>query len=231
MKNDMQLVMGPPPSTKVSLIRWHQRLLLVVIPSFALVTVMGSTAEASEYGCKVLLCLSNPSGPMAEDECKPPIKQLYSDLSHKPPKPFPRCEEAKGQTGVTLGTSSFDPCPQGTATLDAGVKAVHVPKSSQANSLEYVWIGDYQITDPDHRKQIHIGIGEGEQVDSGYGAAQKVCVGKFLGTVSLVYRSGDAMVTEKVNTYEAISVLDRINGNPRYIDVEIQGQLHRRVRW
>lgn len=50
------------------------------------------SVQASEYGCKVQLCLSNPGGPREFSECHPSIDKLYDDL--KKGRGFPRCEEA-----------------------------------------------------------------------------------------------------------------------------------------
>ena len=82
-------------------------------------------ATADDYGCKVLLCLANPSGPMAVSMCMPPITKLYDDLAHG--RAFPSCDMAAGPTGrsyAVQNTSYYDPCPTGTTALDAGLYAV-----------------------------------------------------------------------------------------------------------
>ena len=53
------------------------------------------TGLASDYGCRVLLCLANPDGPTAVAMCIPPITQLWRDLARVPPRPFPTCDEAR----------------------------------------------------------------------------------------------------------------------------------------
>ena len=45
---------------------------------------------ADDWGCKVLLCLSNPSGPEAVSQCVPPIERLWNELRHG--HPFPSCD-------------------------------------------------------------------------------------------------------------------------------------------
>jgi hypothetical protein len=52
----------------------------------AAVTLAGSLlwaadANASEWGCKVVLCLSNPGGPTEYSECRPPIEKLWKHLA------------------------------------------------------------------------------------------------------------------------------------------------------
>ena len=43
--------------------------------------LLTSQAQASDYGCRVLLCLANPAGPTAIAQCVPPITQLWRDLA------------------------------------------------------------------------------------------------------------------------------------------------------
>lgn len=38
-------------------------------------------AAASDYGCEVLLCLSNPGGPTQYAACVPPITKLWRELA------------------------------------------------------------------------------------------------------------------------------------------------------
>lgn len=47
---------------------------------------------ASDWGCQVLLCLSNPGGPTEFQECEAPISQLYRELFHC--GAMPTCPEA-----------------------------------------------------------------------------------------------------------------------------------------
>ena len=54
---------------------------LLVAP-FVLVTLCVETASADDWGCEVLLCLSNPAGPTAVEQCKPPIQRLWDHLRH-----------------------------------------------------------------------------------------------------------------------------------------------------
>ena len=65
---------------------------VVVIVSAALVASgsgWSSPALASDYGCQVLLCLSNPGGPTQYGACAPPIYRLWRDLALG--RSFPTC--------------------------------------------------------------------------------------------------------------------------------------------
>jgi hypothetical protein len=56
---------------------------------------------ASDLGCKVLLCLSNPGGPMQYAACVQPIETLWRDLAQG--KPFPSCSEGGVSATRTRG--------------------------------------------------------------------------------------------------------------------------------
>lgn len=71
---------------------------------------IANSANASEYGCKVVLCLSNPNGPRAVSECNPPINQLERDLAKG--RSFPTCEEAGSNTEVKHGYEPYIPCAE-----------------------------------------------------------------------------------------------------------------------
>jgi hypothetical protein len=63
------------------------------VPAAFAVMLAGSgwsaPAMASDFGCQVLLCLSNPGGPMQYAACVQPIEKLWTDLAEG--KPFPGC--------------------------------------------------------------------------------------------------------------------------------------------
>lgn len=46
-------------------------------------------AHADDWGCEVLLCLSNPAGPTAVSQCIPPIRKLWRSLARG--HAFPTC--------------------------------------------------------------------------------------------------------------------------------------------
>ena len=52
-------------------------------------TTFPNHARASDWGCEVLLCLSNPGGPTEFSECRPPIERLWRHLAKG--RSFPSC--------------------------------------------------------------------------------------------------------------------------------------------
>jgi len=65
---------------------------LVIIAISALYAISGSKAQADDWGCKVVLCLSNPGGPTQYGECVPPIHKLWRELARG--HAFPTCSGA-----------------------------------------------------------------------------------------------------------------------------------------
>lgn len=173
-----------------------------------------SQAGASDYGCKVLLCLANPAGPTAAGQCLPPIMQLWRDLARVPPRPFPTCDEARPAIAVQNETW-YDPCPEGTAALDVGVYALQQ--------------GAPETTSPS------LGIGEGDnlQPTSGENAislGSKVCIGRQVGQTSVQVGYGENASSVLANVYDRVAILDPAT-SPRVIDVYLNNALYRRVRW
>ncbi len=68
-----------------------------------------SKAQAGEWECQVILCLSNPGGPTQYAECRPPIRKLWRHLAKG--RSFPTC------SGVGFHSSrpSYEPyyCNEG----------------------------------------------------------------------------------------------------------------------
>jgi hypothetical protein len=58
-----------------------------------LLLLMMQSAYADDWGCQVMLCMSNPAGPMAVAECVPPMQRLYDAMSKKNFK-WPTCDLA-----------------------------------------------------------------------------------------------------------------------------------------
>lgn len=52
-------------------------------------------AHADDWGCEVLLCLSNPKGPTAVSQCIPPIRKLWRSLARG--HAFPTCLMSNSQ--------------------------------------------------------------------------------------------------------------------------------------
>lgn len=69
---------------------------------------ISGTAIASEWGCQVVLCLSNPGGPTQFKECVKPIEKLWESLAKG--KPFPTCEEG-GISMSKIGYEPYEACP------------------------------------------------------------------------------------------------------------------------
>ncbi|WP_081082374.1 hypothetical protein [Burkholderia diffusa] len=188
----------------------------------ALLSVFGSMAHASDYGCKVLLCLANPNGPKAVSECVPPIDQLFDDLSHG--RAFPTCDMAEGPNGKSYakqGFSYYDPCPDGTTALSSGAYAIQ-GTSTPSNPWNY-------------NSSVYMGIGTGDGLtpsygDGGSGLSQKVCVGNRVGQTMVVIGSGEDSQYVQAGVYDTVRLLD-VQGSPRIIDVFIDNNLYRRVRW
>lgn len=62
-------------------------------------------AHADNWGCQVILCLSNPGGPEQYSECVPPIERLWQALRHG--NPFPTCDFGAGSSQGTFATNTF----------------------------------------------------------------------------------------------------------------------------
>jgi hypothetical protein len=65
--------------------------------------ISNSHALADDWGCQVILCISNPGGPTQYDECKPPIHKLWSELAKG--HPFPTCNGV----GFHTSRSGYEP--------------------------------------------------------------------------------------------------------------------------
>ncbi|MDR8105040.1 hypothetical protein KPB04_25265 [Burkholderia cenocepacia] len=74
--------------------------ILVVAPLFG-----PGLAYADDWGCQVILCLSNPGGPEQYGECVPPIERLWRALRHG--DPFPTCGFGTGGSRGTAASNTF----------------------------------------------------------------------------------------------------------------------------
>lgn len=176
---------------------------------------------ADQWGCEVLLCLSNPAGPTAVKECERPIQRLWDHLrdGHE----FPTCDMAKdGKSSAyaKLGFNYFDPCPAGRRPLARGEQAVQ----AVANGGVHATWKRATVS------EVLTGIGDGE--DNSFSARYArpmplVCVGKNIGTTTI---SPDGRSWFRVSVYDRVTIL-RPQGSPRIIDVFINDALFRRVRW
>lgn len=57
--------------------------------------VFDGNARADDWGCQVILCLSNPGSSTQYAECQPPIRKLWSELAKG--RSFPTCSGLRFQ--------------------------------------------------------------------------------------------------------------------------------------
>ena len=201
-----------PSSATTTLFSRSFRMLAVTIMASAAATAI--PASASEYGCRVLLCLSNPSGPTAVSQCIPPISQLWRDLARG--RAFPRCEEANApanQAWAQMGTSYYDVCPGGTTALAAGALAV---QGGPVLGSLVEGIGDGEALRPDPVNNVNL--------------FPKTCVGQRIGQADVWLGDPLTGVLLTADVFDRVVVIDP-QISPRVIDVYVNSQLYRRVRW
>lgn len=77
------------------------------LTSFSL--VFDRKARADDWGCQVILCLSNPGGATQYAECRPPIEKLWRELAKG--HSFPSCSGA----GFQASGPKYEPyyCDEG----------------------------------------------------------------------------------------------------------------------
>ncbi|SAL60110.1 hypothetical protein [Caballeronia humi] len=191
--------------------------LLVVLS----ITAAGTCAHASDYGCKVLLCLANPAsngGPKGMTQCEQPINQLYHDLSKG--RPFPSCDLSDGNDGSSYARQvydQYDPCP---TPLHAVLRGSYVTEGRRKtnSATGYGWGGDgsFVLTKP-------LQVSEQGEYDNSPGA--RACVGKLIGS----YTAGSFDNPYTVNVFD--TVIWQPAQTPRAIDVFIDHTWQQRVRW
>lgn len=208
-----------------------KRYLLAAIP----LVVGSASVHADQWGCEVLLCLSNPAGPMAVQQCVPPIQRLYRAIFKAKPDPFPTCPEAGNNSARVDYNNHYDPCPEGTTTLGRGASAfvgtaeqvALAGRAQTANTFRTMNSNPFQ-----GRARI-IGIGEQLSRDFSAGTAsmpKKVCVGKMLGIVTVTEGSTrDDRRTYNVPVYDHVAYLD-YHASGSAIKVYMNGRLTRIVR-
>lgn len=186
----------------------------IVISGMALWMLAGS-AGASDYGCQVLLCLSNPGGPTQYAECQPPINRLWDDLENG--RPFPTCEQAGNGAYAQQLYTHYDPCPEGMQSLDSGINAVTQAAIDAYNRAA----GRFYYGGGDPRPQPTTSSGENGEV----------CYQGKGGTVEINYGDwGDPNVI-------LLTIFQKLRpGSKRYmqgnaIDVYIDSKLYKRVHW
>lgn len=200
--------------------------------------LISTSVKADTWGCEVLLCLSNPAGPMAVSQCVPPIKRLYRAIFKWKPDPFPTCAMAQGPNGRSWAqveyNNYYDSCPAGTKPLERGAWAVIGTAEQVRQNNERRWFG-FNASRELAAQPLALGIGEGGAQDvytsEDRSASRKVCVGNHLGNVVLTRDSGSGENTSYFDTgvYDRVIQLDpHINGFA--IKVFVDSQLYRVVR-
>ncbi|EHP44172.1 putative secreted protein [Cupriavidus basilensis OR16] len=175
-----------------------------------------TTAHASDYGCKVLLCLSNPvsnGGPKGVAECAEPINQLYHDL--RKGRAFPTCDQADGNDGTSYARrvyDPYDPCPTPLqpAALTAGTVVVQGQlQAANSNGRAFAITGTRPAT---------LQFGDANAI------GPRPCVGKALGS----YQEGSYDDSRTVVVYDR--VVWQPPQSPAAIDVYINNKWFQRVR-
>ena len=109
----------------------------------AFVLMISAAAYASEFGCKVLLCLSSPGGARQYSECRATIDKLHRMLQEG--KPFPHCTESQSAgVDVKKGYEAWEPCKAGyeqaamETSQDSGLRQTTVCRKFKGYSEETV---------------------------------------------------------------------------------------------
>lgn len=215
-----------------------KKILPILIAGFCSATPMLAQAD-DLWGCKVLLCLSDPRGPTTEKECRPPIEKLWDHL--KKGHSFPSCNQA-GNNYARPTRAEYAMCPTGTKQLPAGafyIQKGQEPKKnnsiyngSRNNSIGGKWGSSYV----ENSSVLSIPVSEkttttdrGQTTKTG-----RACVGKQVGTYSYTYDKPNLWndrtnrVTVQVPVYDSVTVLPYLR-NQRAIDVFIEGKLFNRI--
>lgn len=87
-------------------------MMVYVVIVFTALSTLTESASGGEFGCKCILCLASPGGPMQYKECRSTIKKLYQHLYLR--KPFPSCdmEESEG-ISIVQGVELWEACKEG----------------------------------------------------------------------------------------------------------------------
>ncbi|WP_052135604.1 hypothetical protein [Collimonas arenae] len=174
----------------------------------AVLLLVGATgvtgaAQASEYGCTVLLCLANPNGPTAAPYCVSFINRLYDDLTHG--RPFPSCDMSdkndNGANYAQMVNDPYDPCPDPLQAAPQGINVVQaLPNGSTVDTPQL-----------------------GDQTDPTNGNGKRACVGKLLSS----YQAGNIDDGNYVNVYD--KVVWQKQQSPMAIDVYMQRKFSLRI--
>lgn len=162
------------------------------------------------WGCEVLLCLSDPRGPEAQAECRPPVERLYRSLRSRHPH-FPKCPQAGAGNYAERVSDPFDPCgPEGLEDAPAGYVAEGRSEGR----------GKWLLSSPPAWNGA--GIGSGSQ-------RTKACVAGREGIYRWSEDYGDSHEEKTAVVYR--KVIWMREQPPRAIDLYLDGSLVRRLRY
>lgn len=207
--------------------------LLATVAFFA--SLGAQPARADDWGCQVLLCLSNPAGPMAVGECVPPIQRLYNAIFKWRPDPFPTCVMSNGEDSSSRGNyayvappSFYDACPPGTTAVGEGTYAAagRPPTAAERASIPPWAPQSFVLT-----SGFVLGSGDGSgPYPEDRALPTKVCAGSYLGqTTQVIGTSWDDQSTITVNVYDRVVLIDPATDTFN-INVMLNNSLFRNIR-
>lgn len=183
-------------------------------------SMRGPAASADDWGCQVLLCLSDPRGPTTESACEAPISRLRRHLAKG--RAFPACAlagDAERQQG-TYGREvmdAYDHCPAGTRPV-SGAVATASAAGTAWRELPYQHSG---AGDPDRARTLK----------QAAGPQQRACAGTLLGTFAADanrQKTGPRRIT--VQVYDRV-IWQKPHPSARAMDIFIDGAWHHRARF
>ena len=215
--------------------------LAVSTTAFALTLPNGEEVEEltgnARWGCEVLLCLSNPNGPRAVAECRPPIDKLFKCLSKRHPCKFPKCPQAGPGNEAKQLSDHYDPCflyGEGYEEAPKGYlgETYVQAKASSANLSKYAK-RRAERRGYSNVQYNHNGTYKYYSEDYGWETAgSKACV---RGKPKLDRERVPCSTEESGDCYRTVYVYDDIiwqeMQSSRAIDVYIDGKIFRRVHW
>ena len=195
-------------------------------------------ARADNWGCEVLLCLSNPAGPMAVAQCVPPITRLYRAIFKWRPDPFPSCTMSNGSDSASGGNYAFvappsfyDACPSGTSQVGfGGLAAVGRLLTPAEQAAQPRWNPQPLVITSSTVGSVAEYQESGDSGSYGWVRFTKVCGGNFLGQVTQsTGTSWDDYSSVTVNVYDRVVLIDPAVDSFN-INVMLNNSLFRNIR-
>lgn len=216
-------------------------LMLLSGPAFAFTLPNGEEIDeltgSDKWGCEVLLCLSNPNGPRAVPECRPPIDRLFKCLAKRHPCKFPKCPRAGNGNRAKQINDHYDPCEllgEGFKEAPIGFLAQTYVRAKVSNS----GLNKYEKRKAEKKGYWDVrynlnGIDKSASQDGGESfPASKACV---KGTPKKIKEPIECSSDESGDCYRTIYAYDDLiwqeKQSSRAIDIYIDGKIFRRVHW